>query len=82
MESNNILTLDKAEIGINYYIYSLDGFDINQMNRLYDFGLVKGSKIKLLFKSIFGGTSAYLVKGSVLSLRDEDSGNITVTCRR
>lgn len=82
MESNNILTLDKAEIGINYYIYSLDGFDINQMNRLYDFGLVKGAKIKLVFKSIFGGISAYLVKGSVLSLRDEDSGNITVTCRR
>ena len=82
MKNSNIITLDKANLNTVYYIDDIKGLDNKQLYRLYDFGLVKGSKITPIFKSMFNGTVAYLVKGSVLALRIEDAKNITVNIRR
>ena len=47
--------------------------------RLEDMGLAKGAAVRCLFKSPFGGISAYFVRGAVIALRLEDSGRIIVT---
>lgn len=82
MKNGNIITLDKANLNTVYYIDDIKGLDKKQLYRLYDFGLVKGSKITPIFRSMFNGTVAYQVKGSVLALRIEDTKNITVNTRR
>lgn len=82
MKNSNIITLDKANLNTVYYIDDIKGLDKEQLYRLYDFGLVKGSKITPIFRSMFNGTVAYQVKGSVLALRIEDTKNITVNTRR
>lgn len=82
MQNDNIITLDKAQLHSSYFVINIDSFDKNQLFRLYDFGIVKGTKIKPVLKSVFKGTSAYLVKGSVLAIRDDDANNITVSLRR
>lgn len=82
MKCNNTITLDKAQIDTNYYIQYIDGFKEEQLHRLYDLGLVKGTKIRPVLKSMFEGAAAYSVKDSVLALRNEDAKNITVSFRR
>lgn len=46
--------------------------------RLFDMGLIEGTKIKCVFKSPFGDPTAFLFRGSLISLRRNDSRNITV----
>ncbi len=46
--------------------------------RLLDLGMIEGTKIKLLYKSPFGDPKAYLIRGSVIALRDEDSKKIKI----
>ena len=82
MKNSNTITLDKANLYTGYYIDDIKDFDKKQLYRLYDFGLVNGSKITPILTSVFNGTVAYLVKGSVLTLRIEDAKNITVNTRR
>ena len=47
--------------------------------RLYDIGLIEGTEVKCVGRSPCGGISAFLIRGAVIALRDEDSFNIT-TC--
>ena len=82
MKNSKTITLDNAILNTVYYIDDIKGFEIKQLYRLYDFGLVNGAKIKPVLKSMFIGMVAYIVKGSVLSLRIEDAKNITVSTRR
>lgn len=82
MKNNNLITLDKAKLNSTYYIKNIYGFEEKQLYRLFDFGLVKGCRIIPVLKSVISGTSAYSVKGSVLSLRDEDANNIVVSFLR
>ena len=49
------------------------------INRIYDFGITENSVIRPVFKSPFGDPTAYLVKNTVVALRDNDSQYITVT---
>ena len=44
--------------------------------RLYDLGLVPGTKVRCVVKSPLGDPKAYLVRGAVVSLRCEDSSGI------
>lgn len=71
-------TLDKLPTGKVGKIISLD---TNQAlkRRLLDLGLVNGTMIKKLYKSPLNDPSAYLVRGSVIALRNEDAKNILVT---
>lgn len=46
--------------------------------RILDLGIIKGTKIKPVFKSPLGDPVAYEVRGSLISLREEESRKIQV----
>ncbi len=46
--------------------------------RLLDIGLVVGTRIKCILKSPFGDPSAYLIRGAVIAIRQEDGEKIKV----
>ncbi|MBE6139848.1 MAG: ferrous iron transport protein A [Firmicutes bacterium] len=47
--------------------------------RLYDIGLINGTKIKLLFKSPSNKIKAYLIRDSIIAIRDNDASKIEVS---
>lgn len=47
--------------------------------RLYDIGMVPGTKVKCLQKSMFGDPTAFLIKDTVFALRNQISSKIFVT---
>lgn len=53
--------------------------DGRERNRLRDLGLISGTEIKPLFKSMFGDPVAYGFRGIVVALRNEDAGKIIVS---
>ena len=60
--------------------YSVDEFNLDEKNkrRLYDIGLVIGTKIKLLFLSPSKKIKAYLIRDSIIAIRDKDASKIRV----
>ena len=46
--------------------------------RLLDIGLVPGTEIKCVLKAPGGDPSAFLIKGAVIAIRDDDSKKIIV----
>ena len=47
--------------------------------RLYDIGMIPGTTVKCLQKSMFGDPTAYLVRGTVIALRKQNSSKIFVS---
>ena len=60
-----------------YQIKSINTDEINK-RRLYDIGIIKGSKIKLLYMSPSKKIRAYLVRNSIISIRNKDASLIEV----
>ena len=60
--------------------YKIKNINANEIikRRLYDIGIINGSKIKLLYISPSSGIKAYLVRDSIVSIRDKDSVLIEV----
>ncbi len=60
--------------------YTVDEINLDEKNkrRLYDIGLVKGTKIKLLFLSPAKKIKAYLIRDSIIAIRDKDASKIKV----
>jgi len=50
----------------------------NIKRRILDLGIIKGTKIKPVFRSPLGDPTAYEVRGSLISLREEESKNIEI----
>lgn len=46
--------------------------------RLQDLGMIKDTKIKKLYKSPLGDPTAYLIRGSVIALRQKDAKDILI----
>lgn len=46
--------------------------------RLLDIGLIPNTKITSLYNSIFGNIKAYLIRESVIAIRENDAFNIEV----
>ncbi len=46
--------------------------------RLLDFGMIEGTSIRCLRKSPSGDPVIYLVRGTMLALRRQDSGRVAV----
>ena len=74
---SKIITLNKLDINKMAKIISIDSKS-NLKRRLEDLGVVKGSTIKCEFSSIFNDPKAYLIKGSTIAIRDNDSRYIRV----
>lgn len=47
--------------------------------RLLELGLIAGTPVECLGRSPWGDPTAYLIRGSVIALRAEDSAGILVT---
>jgi len=71
-------TLDKLKITETALI---DKVNITNSfrRRLLDLGFIKGSKITALYKSPSKNPTAYLIKGAVIAIRDEDAKKIKIS---
>ena len=73
-------TCNLSDLKINKTAKILDLYcSSNIKRRLFDLGIIKDSLITPIFKSPFNDPTAYLVKGTVIALRKEDSSKILVT---
>lgn len=62
-----------------YYIVNEINTNEKIKRRLYDIGLVNGTKIKLLYKSPSKRIKAYLIRDSSIAIRDKDAQFIKVS---
>ncbi len=70
-------TLDKVLTGECATVIEIDA-QLSLKQRLYDIGLVPGTKIKVVHQSPSGNPRAYLVRGAVIALRNCDAEKIVV----
>ena len=70
-------TLNKISTGEFAVVLSIDT-ELSLKQRLYDIGLVPGTKIKVVHQSPSGNPRAYLVRGAVIALRNCDAAKISV----
>ena len=70
-------TLNMIKIGQNAVIKQLKNED-KMKRRLFDIGLIEGTKVECVTKSPSGDPAAFSVRGAVIALRSEDSKNIIV----
>ena len=47
--------------------------------RMFDIGLIPGSKVECIMKSPLGDPIAYMIKGAIIAIRNEDSSKIFVS---
>ncbi|MCC8136295.1 MAG: ferrous iron transport protein A [Ruminococcus sp.] len=52
--------------------------DGKMRSRLSDLGLIEGTSVACLQKSSSGDPTAYLIRGAVIALRNEDSSRVIV----
>lgn len=71
------MTLYDLKIGETALVIDINT-EICLKQRLRDIGLIKNSRIKLLHISPSGNPRAYLIKGSVIALRNCDAQKIIV----
>lgn len=70
-------TLDMVSTGELATVMAVNT-QLSLKQRLYDIGLVPGTKIKVVHQSPSGNPRAYLVRGAVIALRNCDAQNICV----
>ncbi|MGG7079524.1 FeoA family protein [Clostridium sardiniense] len=46
--------------------------------RFFDLGIIEGTSIKVLYGGPFGDPKAYLIRGAVIAIREEDGEKIEV----
>lgn len=71
------ITLDKLPVNETGKILNLN-INNGLKRRLLDLGLISGTQVKKLYKSPFNDPCAYLIKGSVIALRNKDTKNIHI----
>lgn len=75
----NLCPLSDIKPGQSAFIKDL-GAQGALRRRLLDMGLIEGTKISCELKSPFGDPAAFKIRGTVVSIRNEDSKKITVLC--
>ena len=73
-----IISLDKLPLNKTAIIDNININNENLKRRLSDLGLIKNTIIKSLYKSPLNDPKAYLIRGSVIALRKDDTKNIYV----
>lgn len=74
----NEITLDKLGLGKNAMITYIDD-KLRCKNRILDLGFTQDSEILKLRKSPLGDPTAYMIKGTLIALRNEDARYIKVS---
>lgn len=74
---NNICSLNELEIG---FIGSVQQIALHGVirKRLLDLGLTIGAKVQAIQKSPSGDLTAYMIRGALIAIRNEDARNIFV----
>ena len=70
-------SLNYLKDGYSGKVAKLD-IDGSMRRRLQDIGLVEGTEIKCLMHAPSGDPVAYLIRGAVIALREEDSRRIFI----
>lgn len=73
------MLLSELPIGSSAKIQDLRARD-KQRRRLLDLGFIPGTTVMAKRKSPSGDPIAYLIRGTLLALRKEETDLITVTC--
>lgn len=71
------MTLNEIDINDTCYIKEIKT-EGEMRRRMFDLGLVEGTRIQCAFAAPFGEPRAYLVRGTLIALRSEDAGKIEV----
>lgn len=71
-------TLDKTIVGESVTVKEITAPD-PMRRRLRDVGFCSGSEVSCVMKSPLGDPVAYLVRGTLIALRREDSGRIVIS---
>ena len=50
----------------------------NMRRRLLDIGLIRGTEVSCLHESPCGNPKAYIVRGAIIAIRNEDASKIVV----
>lgn len=79
MDSNKFTTLDKIPLNNVCYVYKINTSGSKNIKRMLDLGIVKNALLIPIHNSMFKSTTAYLIHGSVIALRQCDAENIIVT---
>lgn len=74
---SEIIQLKELKSGQRAVISELAAFD-DMRRRLQDIGLIEGTVVECVGKSPLGDPAAYLIRGAVIALRSEDSGQVLV----
>ena len=69
--------LSNLPIGKKAKIISIN-CNYNIKRRLLDLGIIENSNITPVFRSPFKDPTAYLIRGTIIALRNEDTKNIIV----
>ena len=72
-----IMPLNKAPVSKNLTVIAIR-FKGPQKRRMFDLGIMPNTKIKILQKSPYGDPIAYLIRGAVIAIRNEDAEKIIV----
>lgn len=75
MNSTNTLNEVKLNTEVRIKKINIDG---NLKRRILDLGMIEGTKIKPVFRSPLGDPTAYEVRGSLISLREEETKKIYI----
>jgi ferrous iron transport protein A len=71
------LSLADIPIGVSVRIAKILTSGSNR-RRLLDLGLLPGARIDIIRRSPSGNPTAYLIKGTIIALRNEDAAQILV----
>jgi len=74
----NKITLKDLPVGKNAVIRKLCNSE-DMRRRLFDLGFAPKSSVTCAFSAPMGDPKAYVIKGTVIALREEDSSLILVT---
>lgn len=75
MNSTNTLNEVKLNTEVRIKKINIDG---NLKRRILDLGMIEGTRIKPVFRSPLGDPTAYEVRGSLISLREEETKKIYI----
>lgn len=71
------MNLQEAQVSSTVKVIAINA-DGELRRRFFDLGIIEGTIIKVLYISPFGDPKAYLIRGAVIAIREEDGEKIEV----
>lgn len=72
-----MMLLSDIDIGTKVKIKKIYVND-NIKHRLYDIGLIPETQVECVLKSLSGGSKAYLIRNTLIAIREEETSKIEV----